>query len=322
MTSTDHDISVLIPVYNAERYLDKALASVAGQTYMHWQAILLDDGSNDGSLTIMEEWAKRDARFRVHTQKNQGLPKTLNKLISLVEGGEFIARMDADDICMPERFEKQRNFLMEHPEVVVVGSGHLDIDEYDLPIEITRKPLDHKEILDNMFCGIGGQIMHPTMLIRRTAIEAIGGYREQFKQGQDYDLLLRLSRIGRLANIEDLLINYRRHPDSITATRRKRQVENTIIMLKDFGITNLENLTLQHGNLPQTPIDYEWFISSKARRAGYFRTAAVHAYQAWKYDRKKLGSLRAAMQYYMKFLFGRSTSVHDTATIRHTKKVD
>src|ERR1700726_1508117 len=114
-------ISVLMPVYNAERYVAEAVESILSQTFADFEFIIIDDGSKDRSLAILEEYAARDPRIRLVSRPNTGIVKALNQGLALASG-ELVARMDADDIAMPERLAKQRDYLADHPECVMVGS--------------------------------------------------------------------------------------------------------------------------------------------------------------------------------------------------------
>ena len=121
-------VSVLLPLYNGEAYIREAVESVLAQTRRDFELLILDDGSRDGSLAIVQEIARRDPRVRLISRENRGLTETLNELLAAARG-EFVARMDADDVCLPDRFERQVAFLDAHPEVVCVGGDPVMIDE-------------------------------------------------------------------------------------------------------------------------------------------------------------------------------------------------
>src|SRR5512135_1833139 len=114
-------ISVCMPVYNAERYIARAVESILGQTFGDFEFLILDDGSTDGSLEILRRYANHDPRIRLTSRPNKGLPPSLNELVDQARG-EFIARMDADDVALPERFARQVEYLRAHPDCVLVGS--------------------------------------------------------------------------------------------------------------------------------------------------------------------------------------------------------
>ena len=123
-------VSVLMPAWNAERFLDEAVASVLEQTLRNFELIAIDDGSSDGSKRRLEEWASRDSRVVVLSRPDTGFSGIAGALNDGLERarGEYIARMDADDVCYPERFERQVEFLDRHPECALVGCDHLEVD--------------------------------------------------------------------------------------------------------------------------------------------------------------------------------------------------
>jgi glycosyltransferase involved in cell wall biosynthesis len=207
-------ISVLIPVYNGGEFLARALQSVLGQTFADFECLVLDDGSTDGSGEVAESIARADPRMRVIRRENRGLVATLNELIQLARG-ELVARMDADDIALPERFGQQAAFLAAHPEVVCVGGGHWIIDEADRTIAAVRQPTDDAKIQALALRG-HTTICHPAAMIRTRALRAVGGYRPEFYPTEDLDLWLRLGEVGRLANLDNPVIRYRFHSGSIS----------------------------------------------------------------------------------------------------------
>ena len=131
--------------------------------------------------------------------------------------------MDADDICMPTRFSKQMAYLNENPECVAVGSRVILIDPDGKSLRLFSEALDHEPIENQNLKGNTG-ICHPSVALRRSAVLAVGGYRDQFKHAEDLDLFLRLAEHGRLANLPDALLSYRQHPQSIGYSHRKDQV--------------------------------------------------------------------------------------------------
>jgi glycosyltransferase involved in cell wall biosynthesis len=121
-------ISVLMPVYNTERYVAEAVESILAQTFRNFEFLIIDDGSTDRSLSILKRYAERDPRIYLVSRPNTGYVIALNEMLAMARG-EFIARIDADDIALPERFEVQVAYLREHPEVVCLGSKVQFIDE-------------------------------------------------------------------------------------------------------------------------------------------------------------------------------------------------
>ncbi len=207
-------VSVLLPVFNGERYLRTALDSVLAQTFHNFELLVLDDGSTDRTLEIVRSYARLDPRLRVLTRENRGLVATLNEMLSLARG-EFVARMDADDICLPDRFERQVAWLRAHPGVVCVGGDHELIDERGRRLTTVRTLPHDAEIQQQALRG-HGSICHPSAMIRTEALRRIGGYRPEFYPAEDLDLWLRLGEIGELANLCGAVLRYRLHTQSIS----------------------------------------------------------------------------------------------------------
>lgn len=219
-------ISVVMSVFNCRRYLPEAMDSVLGQTFGEFEFVVVDDGSTDDTLRILQDYARRDARVKVISRPNTGCWKASNDGIA-ASSAPFIARMDADDVCLPDRFEKQLAFLREHPEVVAVGAHVLLIDAEGEPLRTMpqQRRLTHEEIDVAHLTGGGQVLFHPTLMMRREAVEKVGLYRE-WPAGVDLDLFLRLAEIGKLANLPDVLLKYRQHMGSIGHAKMKLQLEN------------------------------------------------------------------------------------------------
>jgi GT2 family glycosyltransferase len=209
-------ISVCMPVYNAERYAAEAVESILNQTFGDFEFLILDDGSTDGSLEILRRYADRDSRVKLTSRPNRGLVVSLNELVDQARG-EFIARMDADDISLPERFQRELVYLRAHPECVVVGSRVrlIDSDGDSLCDWCTMQ--DH-ETIDSFFLqGKWGTWMsHPVVMMRHSALLAIGKYRN-LSMMEDLDLFLRLAEHGRLTNLPEVLLKYRIHESNYSS---------------------------------------------------------------------------------------------------------
>ena len=207
-------ISVILPVYNGEEFLDEAIKSVLCQTFMDFELLALDDGSTDRSLSILRGFAEADARVKIKSRENRGLVSTLNELISLSRG-RYLARMDADDVCLPLRFERQVVFLDENPDILAVGSSVIQVNGAGLKIGRVDCPSTHNEIDDLLLKG-HCPIFHPAVMVRAEAMKSVGGYRVEFPYAQDLDLWLRMSESGKLANLQECLLLYRLHSKSIS----------------------------------------------------------------------------------------------------------
>lgn len=211
-----------MPVYNARRYLRPAAESILAQAFRDFELIFVDDGSTDDSLQILRKFESRDPRVRIITRPNTGIVGALNDGLAAARG-EFIARMDSDDVATPDRFEKQVAFLHDHPDHVLVGSQVLLIDPEGEQLCPKSDTQYTHEAIDAAHLSHKWPLVHPTVMMRRSAVNAINGYRTKYEWLEDLDLFLRLAEVGKLASLSDVLLHYRLHPGSICHTREEDQ---------------------------------------------------------------------------------------------------
>jgi len=223
-------VSVVLSVYNSEAYLAEAVDSILQQTFTDFEFIIIDDGSADGSSAILDRFARSDARIRLIRRENRGLTVSLNEGLGLARG-DLIARMDADDVAEPERFAKQVGFMRAHPEVSAVGCAVRMLDGAGERGAVLRFPVDHGRIEARLWRGDGGVICHPALMARRSAMQGIGGYNAEYRTAQDLDLYLRLGEAGRLSNLDDVLLHYRRHPEAVGVSKFEQQDRDVWRML-------------------------------------------------------------------------------------------
>ena len=205
-------VSVVLPVYNGERYLAEAIASVLGQTYADFEFIIVDDGSTDGSIEIIDEYARRDSRILpVLLPENQGNASARNRGIERARG-EYVATFDHDDICLPNRLLRQVNYLDANPQVGVLGSNIWIVDQDLRLLSVQSYPQSHPLILWGFLFKVA--IAGPTTLIRHDLLAAAGGYAEGNLSTDDTELWSRLIMKTRFANLPDILYLHRWHPRS------------------------------------------------------------------------------------------------------------
>jgi glycosyltransferase involved in cell wall biosynthesis len=213
MTSGNRRVSVIVPAFNAERFLAEALDSLTSQTFTDLEIIVVNDGSTDTSGAIAERCASADDRIKVVHQDNEGVSATLNKAAS-VACGDLIARLDADDLAEPDRLEKQVSFMDANPKVVCCGSAIRYIDEDGAELRRRAFPLTNTEIQERIINR--GCYAHPAVIYRRATFESVGRYRQTFDSAEDLDLFLRLSETGEMANLPGHLCAYRLHGSQVT----------------------------------------------------------------------------------------------------------
>lgn len=215
-------VTVLMAVYNGERYLHEAVESILNQSFVDFEFVIVEDGSKDNTWQILSEYAAQDSRIRlVRNPENMGLAKSLNKGLRVARG-EYIARQDADDVSLPDRLVKQVSVLDAQPQVVLV-SGNIDLIDTDGRVwHQPRRTASPRLIAWFLlfYNYLGG---HSQVMFRREPVIQIGGYAETYPYSQDYELWLRLAGTGEIAILQDVLLRYRTHSDSITAKHSDAQ---------------------------------------------------------------------------------------------------
>ncbi|MCG6203338.1 glycosyltransferase [Rhodopseudomonas sp. HC1] len=214
------EVSVILPVRDGQRWLREAVGSVLTQTLANLELLVIDDGSSDSTPAILAELQAADSRLLVLRQDRDGLVAALNRGLAQARA-PLIARLDADDIALPERLARQRDYMRAHPEVVLLGGWAEIIDEHGMPRgrQMRPDPGHPRETLARK-----SPFIHPTVMFRADAARRVGGYRAAFEAGEDYDFWLRLAEIGEIAILPELLIRYREHGGSVTRTRELRQI--------------------------------------------------------------------------------------------------
>lgn len=247
-------ISIILPVYNADKYLHKAINSILSQTFTDWELIIINDGSTDNSYHIISSFS--DPRIRYYeNETNQGLIKTLNRAVYLSRG-EYIARMDADDVCLSARLAVQSDFLDRQSDYAMCGSWVKVIAEDDRQIGRILNFTGDTYLKIHLLFSV--PFVHPSVMIR-TQILKNNLYDERFVHAEDYELWCRIADKYKIANISSNLLNYRWHSTNVSVLNSERQqaVKNTIIEreLSKIGITPtqeelwLQQITFQQNNL-------------------------------------------------------------------------
>ena len=217
--------SVVMPVYNAGDFLVKSIESIRKQTYKNFEFIIVDDGSTDNSWKTITSYSKKDKRIRVFKNKeNSGIAKTINRAIEKAKG-QFIARMDSDDIAIPERLEKQIRFLLNNPDVGVLGSQMFEINDKNIVTTIRKVPLTNNNIKKKMI--VTQTIQNPTLMINRKNIpEGILSYDQKFSPVDDLDMFFRLIPYTKFANLPNYLMAYRKHESNSSL----KNIKNTFLL--------------------------------------------------------------------------------------------
>lgn len=250
-------VSVIMTAYNTEQYIEEAILSILNQTYSNFEFIIIDDGSTDKTLDIIMKYAKEDERIVVVTRKNRGLAQSLNDGIKIARG-DYIARMDSDDVCNKERFMKQVAYMNEHPDIYMLGCNYYILYNDSLSESCIKKykgsqkrgqaKIDEK----NIFLSISEsqKFMHASVMMRKEFFEITGLYKDLMSE--DIEITFRAAAKGlRIAKLDDELYGYRAREDS------KSYVQSRAIQAE--GIINSKLIWLLE-NLDETILSVRYFI--------------------------------------------------------------
>jgi glycosyltransferase involved in cell wall biosynthesis len=273
-----------MPVYNGAPYLRNSVDSILAQTFTDFEFIIINDGSTDDTPSIIDRY--RDARIRVVTQPNHGLVYSLNRGMSLANG-TYIARMDADDISMPQRLAKQIEMFAKDPSLVVVGTSIIRIDRGGGQLGAEYYLAHDVEIRQDL--SIRCPFAHGSVMMRRNLVQLVGGYRHEFWPAEDYDLWRRMAAVGQFANSLEPLYLYRIHSRGISATEDSKQLDmarRISVEVRDAA-DGLQDISLravltQYRSAPAQPrmsvvpqiIENYYKISVECGRRGKLVTAA------------------------------------------------
>lgn len=286
-TKTMPAVSVVVPTYNAANYVGEAVASILAQSFTDFELLLVDDGSTDDTAAVLQPFAA-DPRVRMlRNERNMGLIATLHRAYAECKA-PLIARMDSDDICEPTRFSQQVEFLGAHPDVAIVG-GAIRFFGNVAP-NVFRFPQTHEAIRPAMlfYCPLA----HPALMFRRELIDSgLVRYDDAFRHAEDYHLWSRLLLKVRSANLADVVLNYRLHPQQVSSDSADKQYAASLRvrrqMLNEAGIEpSDEDVSLHESVILERPLpraDYlmalsGWFarIEEANQRSGYWDATELH----------------------------------------------
>ena len=248
------EISVIMPVYNAGKFLQQAVESILQQSFTDFEFLIGDDCSTDQSSEVLARYAADDKRIKLlRNEKNSGITFTLNKLLNHATA-PLIARMDSDDIAMPERLQKQYDFMHQNPTIAVSGGDLEIINEENEVLGKRIYPQSFGDIKKVLLCQ--NPLAHPAVIMRKNVVEKLGGYQEQIGC-EDYYLWLRAVENGfELANLPETLLRYRLSANQIKQRNMKKSLSSTMKLQKKyifkqgfFSLKALCFLIAEHGLL-------------------------------------------------------------------------
>lgn len=229
--ATGSAISVIMSVYNGAPHIHASVQSILQQNFTDFELLILNDGSTDSSSEILNALASGDSRIRLIERENRGLVASLNELIAAAKS-PLLARMDSDDIAMPDRLGLQFAYLKANPQIGILGSNTHDLDENGFLQRADEKyPLSPQDA--RLSLRDGPPVCHPSVMMRTDIIRALGGYRAAFRHAEDYDLWLRASLVTDISNLPQRLLLYRRSPQQISQKHAAEQAKAAAIAWLD-----------------------------------------------------------------------------------------
>ena len=293
------EVSVIMSAYNDERFIREAVESILNQTFKDFEVIIINDGSTDNTGEVLGSF--KDERIKVINQDNMGVSKSRNKAIELSKG-EYVAMIDADDISLPKRLEKQVNFLDEHKDTGFVGTAAESIDEkgdvlYTIPCIEDNETIQKTLLEKNCF-------IHSSVMFRRKAFEKVSGYRNEIKYVEDYDLALRISEYYRIYNLKEILCKYRLNKEGVSFSKHRQQNNYALLvryLAKERRAARDENLEANFkkiiGRLDKdnsiVPNLLSWWHKSCLLSKHYYGIGCIHLYK---------GDLKRARGYFFRSL--------------------
>ncbi len=223
-------VSVIMPAYNAEEYIAEAIKSILDQTFENFEFIIIEDGSKDNTWRIIQEYAEQDMRIvALRNNQNLKLSKTLNRGIKIA-CGQYIARMDADDISLKDRLAKQISYMEQNPQIGISGGAMQIIDKGGKVIGQRRYHLTDSEIRKYIFRY--SPFSHPLVIMKRSVLEKAGYYDNEYNPAEDYDLHFRLGQHSKFGNLSDILLKYRVISQSMTTGSTRKMELKTLDIRK------------------------------------------------------------------------------------------
>jgi len=247
MSDLSLPVTVLMSCYNGQKWIGNAIESVLNQTFKDFEFIIIDDGSTDSSVNIIKNYLDKDQRVRLIEKENTGLPDSLNVGVNNARG-KWIARLDADDLCESQRLEKQLKVANSDDSLVLIGSAYFQMNELGEVDELQTYPESHKQLRKNLLHN-KRFFAHSSSLYKTEEVRNVGGYRPRIKKAEDYDLWLRLSKVGKMRCLSEPLIRFRCHPNQIShEDSGKRQIIDgrvalTSYWIRQFGYPDPVNLS-------------------------------------------------------------------------------
>jgi glycosyltransferase involved in cell wall biosynthesis len=314
-------ISVITPVYNREKYITESIDSILNQTYQNFELILIDDCSTDRTNEILNNFLKKDSRVKLlKNKKNIGPTNSFNKGL-LISKGEYIAKMDSDDISIKNRFEKQIDFFNKCINLDVLGTGAIIIDETGKELDRKKFPPDYKSIKKRIIKT--SPVFDPSVMIKSHVLKEVGSFDDRLAPADDFHLWLSLFKKKKIiSNLNDYLIKYRMHDENLTKINRKEQIAKTILSKKihfsnlstdeffqkkiENIYTDLEKLIIHGFKRESTDTDIDVKILKEYLKSGNYQDNSNDNFILWSiYNLFLNNSYPKSIFYFTRFLFSK-----------------
>ena len=280
-------VTVAMAVHNGARYLPAALDSVLGQSFRDFELVVVNDGSTDQTDEILARYQRRDPRLRMIQQDNRGLASSLNTSVNEARG-RYVARLDADDIALPLRLERQVAFLERNRDVGLLGGAVIFITSAGGQFASWQYPLDDSEIRRKL--ARGSAFVHPTVMMRADHLRGVGGYRPSMLGAEDYDLWLRLAERCLMANLAEPVLRYRIHPGQASTADLEQQTRSVLAAQAAARIRS----KLGHDPLTGVELMTDEVLRSLGVGRGEFAEALIEAQIYWAKTMARAGYRSAA----------------------------
>jgi len=266
-------VSIVMPVRDGERWLSASIDSVLQQTLADFELIIIDDGSLDQTPAILQSYARRDQRIRAFAVDRKGLSTALNHGLAQVRAA-LTARLDGDDLCMPNRLERQVQYLSGRRDIALLGSWAEMIDENDKVLRRIMPKTGHDDLVRLLGRRLN-PFVHSSIMMRTEVARAHGGYRAAFEAAEDYDLWLRICKTNQIANLAEFLVQYRKHQANVSQNKMVRQA---------FSVRLAQRCQFSHPTVgSETALQLDEppdFLSPQARSTFYAEDAAIYRFLA------------------------------------------
>jgi len=274
-TNNSPFVSVIMPAFNAQKYITEAIESILTQSYENFEFIIVDDCSTDTTATIIKSFKEKDKRITIiKNEENIGVTKSLNKAVAIAKG-KYIIRMDADDWVYPQRLLLQVDLMEHNPDVVVSGS-YIEICDKNLKTKYIRKyKLNDADIREHIFRY--SPFAHPATIWKAEVLKK-ERYNEVIRVCQDYELYFRVGKIGKFMNLDKPLLKLRMHDTSVSVTQSDYQLKNTVlirlsaVLFLGYNMTKLDKFYnfMQEIFISLIPVKVRFFLFNILRRFDFY----------------------------------------------------